>query len=168
MNTNEIWPYPGFDTRGRQEEVLAALRLGCPDIEFQPVTMANPADLSGVTALKDQVQGILVYVMTLDWAQSQTVVAIGQLRKPLLVVDEFLGGCGAFLIACSGLPAQGIPAAVRVHHAAGRRDSGRTRVWRTPQSGRDGREVRTALRSWSIERRSHADRTRSARRIACN
>ena len=111
MNTNEIWPYPGFDTRGRQEEVLTALRLGCPDIEFQPVTVDNPADLAGVTALKDQVQGILVYLMTLDWAQCQTVAAIGQLRKPLLVVDEFLGGCGAFLIACSGLPAQNIPAA---------------------------------------------------------
>ena len=27
------------------------------------------------------------------------------------MVDEFLGGCGAFLIACSGLPSQGIPAA---------------------------------------------------------
>ncbi len=111
MNTNEIWPYPGFDTRGRQEEVLTALRQGCPGIEFQAVTMENPADLSGVTALKDQVQGILVYVMTLDWAQVQTVAAIGQLRKPMLVVDEFLGGCGAFLIACSGLPAQGVSAA---------------------------------------------------------
>ena len=111
MNTNEIWPYPGFDTRGRQEEVLTALRQGCPGIEFHAVTMENPADLSGVTALKDQVQGILVYVMTLDWVQVQTVAAIGQLRKPMLVVDEFLGGCGAFLIACSGLPAQGVSAA---------------------------------------------------------
>ena len=111
MNTKEIWPHPGFDTRGRQEEVLTALRLGCPDIDFQPLTVDNPADLAGVMALKDQVQGILVYLMTLDWAQCQTVAAIAQLRKPLLVVDEFLGGCGAFLIACSGLPAQGIPAA---------------------------------------------------------
>ena len=49
--------------------------------------------------------------MTLDWAQVQSVAAIGQLRKPMLVVDEFLGGCGAFLIACSGLPAQGVSAA---------------------------------------------------------
>ncbi|MHB8954343.1 MAG: hypothetical protein ACYC4U_15340 [Pirellulaceae bacterium] len=111
MNTNEIWPYPGFDTRGRQEEVLTALRRGCPEIEFRPVTVENPADLSGVTALQDQVQGILLYVMTLDWAQCQTVLAVGQLRKPLLVVDEFLGGCGAFLIACSGLAAEGLPAA---------------------------------------------------------
>ncbi len=111
MNTNEIWPYPGFDTQGRQQEVLAALRAGCPEIEFQPVTVTNPADVSGATAVKDQVQGYLVYVMTLDWAQCQSVAAIGQLHKPMLVVDEFLGGCGAFLTACSGLPAQGVSAA---------------------------------------------------------
>ena len=110
MNTNEIWPYPGFDTQGRQAEVLAALRHGCPGIEFQPVTIDQPTDLSGVLALRDQVAGFLVYVMTLDWAQCQTVTAIGQLHKPLLVADEFLGGCGAFLVACSGLPAQGIQA----------------------------------------------------------
>ena len=110
MNTNEIWPYPGFDTQGRQQEILAALRAGCPGIEFQPVTVTNPADMSGATALKDQVQGYLVYVMTLDWAQMQSVAAIGQLRKPMLVVDEFLGGSGAFLVACSGLPAQGVSA----------------------------------------------------------
>jgi hypothetical protein len=111
MNTNEIWPYPGFDTQGRQQEILAALRAGCPEVEFQPVTVTNPADVSGATALKDQVQGYLVYVMTLDWAQCQSVAAIGQLRKPMLVVDEFLGGCGAFLIACSGLPSQSVSAA---------------------------------------------------------
>jgi hypothetical protein len=110
MNTNEIWPYPGFDTQSRQQEVLAVLRAGCPGIEFQPVTVTNPADVSGATALKDQVQGYLVYVMTLDWAQVGSVAAIGQLHKPMLVVDEFLGGSGAFLIAASGLPAQGAPA----------------------------------------------------------
>ena len=66
MNTKEIWPHPGFDTRGRQEEVLTAVRLGCPDIGFQPLTVDNPADLAGVMALNDQVQGILVYLMTLD------------------------------------------------------------------------------------------------------
>ena len=34
MNTNEIWPYPGFDTQGRQEEVLAALRRGVRTLSF--------------------------------------------------------------------------------------------------------------------------------------
>ena len=63
MNTKEIWPHPGFDTRGRQEEVLTVLRLGCPDIDFQPLTVDNPADLAGVAALKDHVQGILVYLI---------------------------------------------------------------------------------------------------------
>ena len=135
MNTNEIWPYPGFDTQGRQQEVMAALRAGCPGIEFQPVTITNPADLAGATALKDQVQGYLVYLMTLDWVQTQSVVALGQLRKPMLVVDEFLGGCGAFLIACSGLPGQGVTAAAVSTTAHGRRGAcgGCLRELRNPE-----------------------------------
>lgn len=111
LNTNEIWPYPNFERDARQQEVLAALRAGCPGVEFEPVTITNPADLSAAAALRDQVQGYFVYVMTLDWAQTQSVVTIGQFGKPLLVVDEFLGGSGAFLIACGSLAAQGIAAA---------------------------------------------------------
>jgi len=35
----EIWPYPNFDTDGREREILAALRQGCPAIDFVPVTV---------------------------------------------------------------------------------------------------------------------------------
>jgi hypothetical protein len=111
MNTHEIWPYPGFDTAGRQQEVLAALRAGCPQVEFVPITISNPADLSAVTAVADQVAGFLAYVMTLDWNQVQSVTTIVQLQKPTVVVDEYLGGSGAFLIACSALPSRGLAAA---------------------------------------------------------
>lgn len=111
MNTNEIWPYPGFPTAARQEQVMAALRAGCPEIEFVSITIDKPTDLTPVEAVRDQVDGLLVYVMTLDWAQSATVAALCRFAKPTLVVDEFLGGCGAFLTACSGLKAQGVPIA---------------------------------------------------------
>ena len=39
------WPYPGFDAAGRQNEILAALREGCPDVEFLPVTIHTPGIL---------------------------------------------------------------------------------------------------------------------------
>ena len=40
----EIWPYPNFDADARQREVLAALRQGCGEIEFVPVTVKKPED----------------------------------------------------------------------------------------------------------------------------
>ena len=135
MNTNEIWPYPGFDTQGRQQEILAALRAGCPEVEFQPVTVTNPADVSGATAVKDQVQGYLVYVMTLDWAQCQSVAAIGQLHKPMLVVDEFLGGCGAFLDRLQWFAGPGCVGGCGVDNSPGRCGPGGGCVSRTPRSG---------------------------------
>lgn len=111
MNTNEIWPYPGYPTAARQEQVMASLRAGCPEIEFVSITIDKPTDLTPVEAVREQVDGLLVYVMTLDWAQSGTVVALSRFAKPTVVVDEFLGGCGAFLTACSGLLTQGVPIA---------------------------------------------------------
>ncbi|MHC4657646.1 MAG: twin-arginine translocation signal domain-containing protein [Planctomycetota bacterium] len=58
----EIWPYPNFDADGRQREVLAALRKGCPEIDFIPVTVKNPDDAKKALALKTEVDGYLVYV----------------------------------------------------------------------------------------------------------
>lgn len=107
LNTNEIWPYPAYPTKARQEQIVAALRKGCPEIEFVPITVDTPTNLSAVTAVRDEVQGLFVYVMTLDWANAGTVAALCEFAKPTLVADEFLGGCGAFLTACSGLKAKG-------------------------------------------------------------
>ena len=63
MNTREIWPYPGFDTQNRQREVLTRLTEGCPEIEFVPMTVENASDLQKVVALKEKVDGYLVYTM---------------------------------------------------------------------------------------------------------
>ena len=110
MYTREIWPYPGFDTKGRQREVLTRLREGCPEIELVPVTVEKATDMQKVTALKDKVDGCLVYTMTLDWNHRKQVLDIAGLGKPLVVADEFLGGCGVFLTAYSELYDRKAPA----------------------------------------------------------
>ncbi|MBN2475968.1 MAG: hypothetical protein JXB62_15255 [Pirellulales bacterium] len=107
----ESWPYPGFDAAGRQREILALLAKGCPEIEFIPVSVEKPADAQKALAMKDDVDGYLVYLVTLDWGLGGTVIQIGQLGKPLLVADEFLGGCGTFLTRYSELCDRQIPAA---------------------------------------------------------
>ena len=111
MNTREIWPYPDFDTKGRQREVLARLRDGCPKIELVPVTVENAADMQKVSALKNKVDGYLVYTMTLDWNHRKQVVDIAGLGKPTVVADEFLGGSGVFLTGYGELYDRKVPAA---------------------------------------------------------
>ncbi len=111
INIREIWPYPDFDTRSREQEVMRLLTEGCPEVEFVPVTITNPGDLPKALSLANEVDGYLVYAMTLDWAQRRAIVEIGGLGKPLLVVDEFLGGSGVFLTGYSELCSRRIPAA---------------------------------------------------------
>ncbi|HUT92832.1 MAG TPA: twin-arginine translocation signal domain-containing protein [Thermoguttaceae bacterium] len=111
MNTREIWPYPDFDTKGRQREVLARLRQGCPQIEFVPVTVETGADVQKAIALKDEVDGYLLYAMTLVWGQRAQLVELARLGKPTVVADEFLGGSGVFLTGFSQLCSAGVAAA---------------------------------------------------------
>ena len=110
MNTREIWPYPDFDTQGRQREVLTRLMDGCPEIEFVPMTVENASDLQKVIALKDKVDGYLIYTMTLVWRHRKEVVDIAGLGKPTVVADEFLGGSGVFLTGYSEICDRKIPA----------------------------------------------------------
>jgi len=111
MGTKEIWPYPGFDTVGRQQEVMAVLNSGCPQVEFVPIAVENPGDMQKAIALKQEVDGYLIYVMTLVWSQRRLMVQLGQLGKPTVVADEFLGGSGVFLTGNSELCSRKIPAA---------------------------------------------------------
>ena len=107
----EIWPYPGFDCAGRHQQVLKALNDGCPQVEFMPVVVPSPAAIQKAIALKDQVDGYLVYTVTLNWGLTASLLEIGKLGKPMLVADEYLGGSGVFLVGYSGLCRLGIPAA---------------------------------------------------------
>jgi len=107
----ESWPYPGFDAASRRREILAALRKGCPDVEFVPVTVEQRSDTQKAIALKHEVDGYLIYVATLSWAFRGSMIEIAKLGKPTLVADEVLGGCGAFLTGVSQLARGGKPAA---------------------------------------------------------
>ncbi len=106
----EIWPYPGYDCETRHQEVIKLLAEGCPDIEWVPVVIKRPDEVAKAAALKDSVDGFLVYTVTLIWGLTGTVVEIGQLGKPTLVADEYLGGSGVFLVGYSRLCRIGVPA----------------------------------------------------------
>jgi hypothetical protein len=106
----EIWPYPDFDCPARQREILKLLGEGCPQVEFVPVVLTGPADVQKALDLKDRVDGYLVYAITLTWSLTGSIVQIGKLGKPTLVVDEYLGGSGVFLVGYSTLCRAGIPA----------------------------------------------------------
>jgi hypothetical protein len=105
------WPHPKYETAGRQQEVLSALRKGCPNIDFVPTVVAEPADVQKAIALKDQVDGYLIYVVTLMWRLQPAITQIGRLGKPVLLADETLGGSGVFLCGYGDLLRQKIPAA---------------------------------------------------------
>jgi len=105
------WPYPGFDVEGRRQEILAALGEGCPGVELVPLTVNGPGEVAKAAAMKDEVDGYLIYVATLSWSLRGAIVQLAALGKPTIVADEFLGGCGAFLTGYSDLCSRKIPAA---------------------------------------------------------
>jgi hypothetical protein len=105
----EIWPYPGYDCAARHQEVLKALNQGCPQVEFVPIVVPRPGDVQKAIALKDTVDGYLVYTVTLNWGLTACLQQIARLGKPTLVADEYLGGSGVFLVGLSGLARQKIP-----------------------------------------------------------
>ncbi len=107
---HEIWPYPGYDCAARQREILGLLAEGCPGVDFVPITVAQSSDLARALALTDQVDGYLVYAMTLNWHLQPVLAEVGKLGKPLLIVDEYLGGSGVFLCGLAALRRQGISA----------------------------------------------------------
>jgi hypothetical protein len=106
------WPYPQYQADGRQQEILTLLRAGCPQVEFIPTVVEKPADVQQAIALKDQVDGYLVYVVTLMWSFQPAITQIGRLGKPLLLADEVLGGSGVLLCGYGDLNRQQIQAAV--------------------------------------------------------
>ncbi len=103
------WPSPVFDVARREKEVLDGLRKGCPEVEFVPVVVRAPGQTAKAVALRDQVDGYLVYMLTLTWGFHGALMAIAKLGKPLVVADEILGGSGTFLTTYSSLVRQGVP-----------------------------------------------------------
>jgi len=104
------WPFPGFDARGRENEILNLLKEGCPQIEFTPIVIQSSDDEKKAIAMKEEVDGYLLYFVTLSWILVGFLHQIGKLDKPMIVADDFLGGSGAFLCGYSGLLEQNTPA----------------------------------------------------------
>lgn len=103
------WPYPEYDNETREKEILGLLKKGCPGIELTPVLIRQPDDVQKAAGLKENVDGYLVYCLTLNWSLLGAVSTIGKLGKPMVLADEFLGGSGVFLLGYTALGHQGIP-----------------------------------------------------------
>jgi len=104
------WPFPGFDARGREEEILNLLKEGCPQIEFIPISIQSSNDARKAVGMKDDVDGYLAYFVTLSWSLMGLLRQIGKLGKPMIVADEYMGGSGAFLCGYGSLLGQNTPA----------------------------------------------------------
>ena len=104
------WPYPEFDVEAREKEILNLLREDCSGIEFVPVAVRSIGDVQKAVSMKDQVDGYLIYVVTLTWPLTEAITTIGKIGRPMIVADEYLGGSGVFLVGYSRLCQQGIPA----------------------------------------------------------
>ena len=104
------WPHPEFDVQAREKQISTLLKEGCRGVEFIPLAVRSPADVQKAVAMKDRVDGYLVYVVTLTWPLTNAITTIGKIGKPTVVADEYLGGSGTFLVGYSQLCRAAIPA----------------------------------------------------------
>jgi len=105
----EMWPYPHFDCEARHRELLPLLRKGCPGVEFVPIVVKQAGDAKKALALKDTVQGYLVYCTTLDHRLRGALTQVAALGKPTVIADEVLGGSANFLIGYSAANRKKLP-----------------------------------------------------------
>ncbi len=98
-----VWPYVNFDYETRKGEIQKALEMGCPDIQFVPLTIQGEpeAEIPKVKELASQVEGLLVFLLCTNWGLTDTLLpVIGEMEKPSVFVDELYAGSGVFL--CHG------------------------------------------------------------------
>ena len=98
-----LWPYVNFDYETRKKEILAALQESCPNIEFVPLDVQEEpeVEIPRVRELAGRVDGLLVSVMCTNWGLTTALFpALGELKKPTVLVDELYAGSGVFL--CHG------------------------------------------------------------------
>lgn len=100
---SKVWPYINFDYETRISEIEQVLARGCPKIEFVPLrVMGGPEEEEDkVRALADEVDGLLVFLLSTNWdLTDQLLPAIGGWKKPTVFVDDLYAGSGVFL--CHG------------------------------------------------------------------
>lgn len=92
------WPYLGYDLKQARDEVLRQLQARCPESEFLTAVAYSVADAQKILQA-DQSQQIDAYVsyMLGGWAQAgQTFAAAG---KPTVYVGDLYGASGEILVA---------------------------------------------------------------------
>jgi len=92
------WPYLGYDQGKMRKEVLARLQASCPDSEFLPAVAFSVADAQKILEedKSQQIDGYLSYMLG-GWARAgQTFAAAG---KPTIYVGDLYGASGEILMA---------------------------------------------------------------------
>jgi hypothetical protein len=103
------WPYLGYDHGTMRKEVLAKLQASCPDSEFLPAVAFSVADAQKILEQdkSQQIDGYLSYMLG-GWAQAgQTFARAG---KPTIYVGDLYGASGEILMAISEAKRSGLKA----------------------------------------------------------
>jgi L-fucose isomerase-like protein len=92
------WPYLGYDHEKKRKEVLAKLKASCPNVEFLPAVAFSVADAQKILEedKSQSIDGYLAYMLG-GWAQAgQTFAHAG---KPTIYVGDLYGASGELLMA---------------------------------------------------------------------
>ena len=104
IQTRADWPNIGFDFNPVMEEIMNALKIGCPGIEFIQSMAAranNAEEITNADQAEGNIDGYLVVQMnTGPQGVAQQFVSTG---KPVLYADFLYGGSGRFLITTAYL-----------------------------------------------------------------
>jgi len=103
------WPYLGYDHGKMRKEVLAKLQASCPDSEFLPAVAFSVADAQKILQedKSQEIDGYLSYMLG-GWARAgQTFAAAG---KPTIYVGDLYGASGEVLVAISEAKRSGLKA----------------------------------------------------------
>jgi hypothetical protein len=98
-----VWPYVNFDYETRKSEIRRKLEQSCEGLEFVPLTVMGNFDeeIGKVRKLSEGVDGFLVFLLCTNWGLTRHLLpAMGEMNKPLVMVDEPYAGSGVFL--CDG------------------------------------------------------------------
>jgi len=86
------WPNIGYDYEGRSKQLLDQLASLCPEVELLPVHVMSNAQAAKVMADDAQVDGYLVYTLSMGGGTEALVNAIAKAGRPMVVVEDHYGG----------------------------------------------------------------------------
>jgi len=87
-----LWPNIGYDYEGRGKQLQAQLAPLCPEAELLPVRVLTKADADKVVAEDKDVDGYLVYVLSMGSGAPPLTDALGKAGRPMVVVEDHYAG----------------------------------------------------------------------------